>query len=240
MQAGKPVVFLEQNVYDPVGVRIDRYWDSVEQGPGFGVPFDMVDSGFRTHYGWENTQRDYETVFMAMVDEALERPAGAAIEAYYQRSDRDVTVNTRITNLSGLTLDYNTNGATAHAMVYERTPVVHTNRFVRAALPLAVRHLEPGATMDLDFFLETVPVQYWDRAAVVVLLDYRPDPAGSTRWESLQAAVAVEGTPPTATPDWTATSTATDTPRVTPTPSITPTPFEVRFRAYLPQTLCRN
>ena len=56
---------------------------------------------------------------------------------------------------------------------------------------------------------------------VLVLVDYRPDP-GAIRFESLQAAHAVEGIPATITPTPTRSPTATRTPTPSPTTVVVP------------------
>lgn len=194
--AGLPVVFLEQDVYRPHGVRLDRFHDAWGSS-ACGVPWVIVDSGFGVTCGRET---DYEVAYGRMIDEALERPALAEVEAWYERSDDDVIVRARVTNRTGGTLSF-ANWAVVNAIVWERAHVVHTDRIVRAASQAELtRDLPDDASETVSIVLADVPVVYWDRAEVLVIFDYRPEPT-EARFESLQAAVALRGMPsPTPSP----------------------------------------
>ncbi len=230
--AGKNTLFLEHYVDDSVGNRLDRWWDAYDGGPGLGVPLIIVDSGFRMSYGWE----DFRDKYTSMVDDALTRPAGAEIYAGYGRSGNTVYITANITNWSGVPLGLD-NYATVNALVYERSRVIHTGRFVRAATSQAITaNLWHGHTATFYLTVENVPVEEWRMASVLVLLDYRPDPA-STTFDMLQATIASHGAPPTRVPDPTATQRPTSRPTatlsvtVTPGPSPTPRPI---LPAYVP------
>jgi len=207
----KPVLFLEHNVDSPQGNRQDRWYDAY---PGDAyVPMAMVDSGFRASSGWV----DFEPVYRSMVNDALERPAGADVHAWYERSDNDLSVTARVTNWSGSTLS-DANKAAVNVLVYEDNKVIHTERFVRAAEWIDITSpLLPGETGTYVVELVDVKDAQWHLAHVIVLVDYRPDP-GSMAYDMLQAAEATPGVPPTATPTTTITPTPEGT--LTPTPTI--------------------
>jgi hypothetical protein len=178
-------------------------------------------------YGWE----DFRQKYTSMVDAALLRPAGAEIYAGYGRSGNNVQITAHVVNRSGGPLGRG-NYATVNAVVYELSRVIHTGRFVRAATSQAIAtDLWHGQTATYYLSLKDVPVLEWRAARVVVMLDYRPDP-GSTKFDMLQAAEAVHGSPPTAIPEPTVTPRPTHTPSptlsatVTTGPSPTPVPLD--------------
>ena len=232
LRAGKSVPFLEHNVDATVGNRYDR-WTAAYGGSApadTGVPLDIVDSGYRASYGWV----DFRTEYRAMVEAALERPAGAEIYAGYTREADNIELTAAVTNRSGTTLNL-WNSATLHVLVWERAAVIHTERFVRAGTAGAISaDLPDGQTATFRLRLEDVPVTQWQMASVLVLLDYRPD-QGSTKYDMLQAVVAVEGAVPTRTPIPTITPTRTATPTPTPGPSPTPTEPLPGTPIYLPR-----
>jgi hypothetical protein len=193
----------------------------------------MIDSGWRYTCGPE----DFHSVYSNLVNQALQHPAGADLNGVFIRTGNHLDVWLEVTNWSGKTLGP-VNNATANVLVVERTKVVHTTRFVRAAGDTAFPlDLAPGATGIYRVQLDNVAVGRWDRVFVVVLVDYRPD-IGSPHYEALQAAIAEEALPsptptvpatvaptatPTASPPATATETATATPTSTDTAEPTPT-----------------
>jgi hypothetical protein len=184
-RADKPVLFLEQNANKPLGNRIDRFWAAVQNQSTGGVPYVIVDSGHQVMSGWAAFVAEYRY----LVNQELLRPAGAAISTQYERSGNNIDVTARVTNLSGATLSPD-NDATLNVLVFERTRVIHTNRFVRAVDDIPVRPaLADGATATYNLPLDDVPVEQWGRSEVVVMLDYQPDgPNG--KYDMLQAAVA--------------------------------------------------
>ena len=213
------MLFLEHDVQRPEGNRIDRWHAAHDVRRDCGVPFVMIDSGWR----WTCGQEDFTSVYRSLVNQALQHPAGADVLGYYLRSGNNLDVWMQVTNRSGTTLGP-ANAATANVIVFERTKVIHTERFVRAAAssPLT-SDLPHGGMGSYRVQLTNLPMGQWDRAVIVVLLDYRPDPS-SRRFEAVQAAIAVEVPPASPTPPFTATPTPTDTPAVTPTPLPTETP----------------
>jgi hypothetical protein len=219
-QARDPVLFLEHNVNSPPGNRIDRWRAAADPRRTCYVPLVLIDGGWRHTCG----QEDFRAVYASLVNQALQRPAGADITAHFTRAGNHLDVWARVANGSGVPLG-RANDATVNVLVVERTRVVHTLRFVRAAASIALPlDLAPGLTGTYRVQLDNVPVARWDRAFVVVLVDYRPD-AAATRYEALQSAIAVEPPPPSPTPPPTATSAATMTPTVTAMPTRTATPL---------------
>jgi uncharacterized repeat protein (TIGR01451 family) len=192
--AGQPALFLEQNVDQPLGSRINRWW-AAHGGGSASLPLSMVDSGHQITSGYTDATSTYNT-YKAMVDAALARPALAEIEAHSQRSGDRLHFDVQLTNRSGVTLS-SSNSATVHAIVYEEhTPldpnVDHiTGRIVRAAVSTGISPALPdGATATLA--LETAELNNvvdWDKVHTLVLADYRPG-GTSGAYDMLQAAVA--------------------------------------------------
>jgi hypothetical protein len=207
-----PVVVLEHNAAYPTGVRLERWRDAFGGQTPFGVPWVMVDSGFQARGGYEN----FEPLYRAMIDAALERPPAAELSAWYERmGSSGLRVFVDVTNRSGTPWTEEQRAA-VNVIVYELRRVQHTSRFVRASDARPVGVLADGATAAAQFALSNVPVTDWTRALVLVLVELRPNPSLTT-YEALQAAHAVERPPVVDT----ATATPTETPM--PTPTLTPT-----------------
>lgn len=178
------MLFLEHDVYHPAGDRLERWYDA-EGGRSCGVPWVIIDSGFRVTCGRQN----FAIVYRHLVDEALANPPTADVRATYELSDSNVVITAEVTNWSGLALGA-TNHGTVNALVFERLKVVHTERFMRAGTQKdIVPDLPHGQTGTYVLTLRDVPVADWARSTVIVLVDYRPT-ADVTRYEALQAAIA--------------------------------------------------
>ncbi len=163
------MVFLEHAVDDAPSSRISRWWAAYGQGGSVSLPLVMVDSGYR----WSNGPVSYASVYRAMVDAALTRPAEAALAVTRERRGSTLELEVRVTNLADVTLQPS-NSATVHAIAYEETHVADTDRYVRATDSVAVGTLAPGESADYSLRL-TLPADVaWDRVHSVVLVDYRP------------------------------------------------------------------
>jgi hypothetical protein len=187
--AGQPVLFLEQDVDNPVGARYGRWWAAHGYSGSVTLPLVMVDSGQQISNGSE----DFYGVYSAMVDTALARPPRAEITAYHERTGDTLTIYGALTNLSGEPLSWAANAATLHALIYEEAPIGATNRFVHAApwSPIDTV-LAPGAMMTFTLSATLSGVN-WENVHAVALADYRP---GDAAYDTLQAAVTQ---PPTLT-----------------------------------------
>jgi uncharacterized repeat protein (TIGR01451 family) len=191
--AGETVVFLEQNVDNPLGSRVDRWWAAYGGGGSVYLPLNMVDSGQYISNSYLGSSA--HDTYKAMVDAELARPAQAEVVALAQRVGNSFHFEGQLTNLSGVTLSSG-NSATVHAIVYEEhTPVDlnvdHiTGRIVRAAVSGPISSLAHGATT--SFVLDTAELSSivdWDKVHTVVLVDYRPGgPSGA--YDMLQATSA--------------------------------------------------
>ncbi len=190
--ADQPVVFLEQDVDQPLGNRIGRWW-AAHGGGSVSLPLVMVDSGQQFSNGYLGSSA--HDTYKAMVDTALARPPQAEITASSQRIANRVHFDIKLTNLSGVTLS-SSNAAAVHAIVYEEhTPVDPsvdhiTRRIVRAVVSTNLSTpLAHSATT--TFTLETGElsnVVEWSKVHTLVLADYRP--AGSAAYDMLQATSA--------------------------------------------------
>jgi hypothetical protein len=235
--AGHSVIFLEHDVDSPDMGRLQRWAASGGSGV-IPLPYVMTDSGYRWSYGPEG----YRSVYARMVDQSLERRAEASIEAHFERSDNSLLVQVDVVNESGDSLG-TFNDGTVWAIVYEEKRVFHTGRFVRgfASEPIAPV-LRPDQRGSYELSLSELPVDDWDNAHVVALVDFIANTDGG--YEMLQAAEAAEGIP-TATPTR-ATATASPAP-ATPSPAAattaspgataTPEGTPVYRDAYLPRVL---
>lgn len=180
--ADRPVLFLEQDVDNPLGGRDARWWAGYGGSTTVFLPVAMVDSGHQVTNGNE----DFQTVYSAMVDTALLRPALARLEVDREQVGNVLDFSIELTNLSGVTLDSD-NGATVYAMVYEDLGKATSSRIVKAVALIPITGLEDGET-------ETFSLQValtdpgWANLPAVVFTEYRP--MGSTgAWDMLQAVV---------------------------------------------------
>lgn len=215
-EAGRPVVFIEYASSDTMGNRLDRWYQACPDWRRCYLPLELVDSGWR----WSCGPKNHRAIYLGLVQEALGNPAGADLTAHYARSGRTVDVHVQVMNRSGRALGPD-NQAALIVIVYEKVKVMNTSRFARAAIEVPLEApLPDGSQGNYRIELPAPAVARWDRAVVVALLDYRPDPS-SERRESLQAAIATEGLPATATPRISPTTPATAT--VTPSPTATAT-----------------
>jgi hypothetical protein len=187
--AGQPVVFLEQDVDNPLGNRYNRWWAAYGGGGSVTLPLVMVESGHQISSG----HVDFYNTYKAMVDVELARPALVEIVAHSQRSGDTLQFDIQLKNLSGVPLSTFSNGATVHAIVYEDAHVGLTDRIVRAAVSTGIYpELAHGATM--TFTLETgLSGVNWDKIHPLVLADYRPG-GTSGAYDMLQAAFALTQT----------------------------------------------
>lgn len=191
LRRGESVLFLEQNDYEPVGNRIDRFWNAYG-GTSASVPKVVIDSGYRVASGH---QPDYRVAYRKLINEALERPPKADVSATYQVEGNTALVTVQVTNYSEQVLG-ELNFAAVTAIVYQNARIVHTHRFVRAAVELPIRSpLAVGATATYRLRAEIDPTVPWDQCRIVALVDYQPDLA-SSRYDMLQAALAVPSTLP--------------------------------------------
>lgn len=193
--SGAPAVFLEQDLNRPVGVRLDRF-DAAVGTQVCAVPWVIVDSG----WGHSCGRVDYANEYRRMVTEALSQPPLAELEGSYVRIGDDLRVDVRLTNRTGRTLSFSS-WTTVNVIVYERVRVIYTTRTVRGATQTDLDgNLIDGATASLHLIVPNVPVEDWDKAHVIALADYRPEPT-QARFVSLQAVELHEpGPPPTAPP----------------------------------------
>ena len=218
-QAGRPVVFIEYPSTEYMGNRLDRWYEACTDWQSCYLPIELVDSGWR----WSCGPKDHRAVYIGLVDEALANPAGADLTASFNRVGMNVEVRIQAVNHIGSALGPD-NDASLVVIVYERVKVMNTSRFARAAVEVPLdAPLADGARGDYQVQLWAPMVDSWDRAVVVALLDYRPNPA-SERHESLQAAIATEDLPASATPSPSPTPPATATVSPSPTATVTPGP----------------
>jgi hypothetical protein len=184
--AGQPVVFLEQNVDNALGSRLNRWWAAFDWSRPTTLPLVMASSGHRI----SNGRVDFYNTYKAMVEAELARPPQADIQATYRRSGSKFQVEVRVKNLSGVTLSASANSATVHVLVYEETDVGLTGRFVRAAVSTGISPgLAHGATASFNLETPALSGVNWARLHVIALVDYRP--AGmSGPYDMLQAANA--------------------------------------------------
>ena len=146
-RAGKPVVFLEQNVDTPLdSSRKNRWWRSYlawgGNPSGAALPWTMTDSGYNTLEGYGSAAA-FNYYSQLMIADSLARPPQADISAQVQRVGNSYHFDVEVTNLSGVTLSPS-NEATVYAIVYETGSPDYvtqlTSRFVQAVFS-AVRNM---------------------------------------------------------------------------------------------------
>jgi hypothetical protein len=184
--AGKPVVFLEQDVDSPIGKRFDRWWAAYTGGGTAYLPLVMVDSGYQISSG---SQTDFGAAYRKLVDAELPRQPQAEIEAYTRKFGARMRVYARLRNTAGTALSAAGNKAALHALVWEDRRVGVTARIVRAAPWVGV---SPEVAPEGEFTatLETSDLAgvNWNALHTVVVADYLPGPAPA--YDMLQGALA--------------------------------------------------
>lgn len=184
--AGKQVLFLEQDVDFSKGKRQDRWWASYSGPSTVYLPLVMVDSGHQISSG---SQSDFKAAYRKLVDAELARPPQAELEAYARQVGARMRIYARLKNTAGTTLSSAGNGATLHALVWEDKPVGVTSRFVRAAPWTAIsREVAPEAEYTATLETPDLAGVSWSSIHAVALADYRP--GGGTAYDMLQGALA--------------------------------------------------
>ncbi len=213
-RAHKPVVLLEidlDNMDTTLSRRRNMWFAARAGGNSAQTPLIMVDSGFK----WSEGSVEFERVYKQLIDQALARPPVVQVDATYQRSGNSADVTARVTNWGEDTVGAG-DGATVTAILYEDKKVLHTSRSVRAAIAGGIGSpLAYGETGSYRLTLPDTSGVNWSRAHIAVVVDHRSGRGNA--YDALQAALAVEGLPPTATQ----TPAPTDTP--TPPPTDVPT-----------------
>jgi hypothetical protein len=197
--AGKPVVFLEQNVDLPKGKRLDRWW-AAYSGPGtVYLPLVMVDSGHQISSG---SQNDFKVAYRKLVDAELARPPQAEVEAYTRRVGSRMRLYARLRNTAGLALSASGNDAALHALVWEDRHVGVTDRIVRAAPWTGIsQEVAPGGEYTATLETPDLSGVNWDALHAVVLADCRPGsgPAYDMLQGTMAEPVALAAEPQTVT-----------------------------------------
>ncbi len=184
--SNKPVVFLEHDIDDAAVMRYNRWWNAYTGTGSAVLPFVMLDSGQQISNGWV----DFYKIYKSMVENEINRPAKGEITAYAWREADKVIFSITVTNHSDETLDYYTNGATVHALVYEDSDDGVTSRIVRGdASEYILTGVPPGSSA--IYMLETSELigVDWEKLHYIALVDYRP--GGAPRpFDILQATTA--------------------------------------------------
>ena len=149
------------------------------------LPLVMVDSGQSVSNGYLNFQAEYS----AMVNTSLARSPKGQLSAYYNRVNNVVYYQVQVTNQSGTVLNYNTNGASVSAILYEDARVQLTNRFARGVSEGSITNLANGASAVYNLQVTAPAGVNWNKMHYLTLADYRPGGA-SGAYDQLQAAIA--------------------------------------------------
>lgn len=216
-RAKKPVFMLEVDL-DKMDTTLSRRRNMWFAARGAGnsaqTPLVMIDSGFK----WAEGAVQFEQVYKQHIDDALARPPVVQVNAWFQRSGNTVDVTAKVTNWGEDTVG-GSDGATVTAILYEDWQILHTHRSVRAAVAGGIGSpLAYGETGSYRLQFADISGFAWSRVNVVVVVDHRSGVGNA--FDALQAALAVEGVPPTATPQPTDPPTPTEVP---PEPTALPT-----------------
>jgi hypothetical protein len=228
----RPVVFLQYDKDSPHAThRLDRFlaaW-AIDKRPAEAspdTPHTMVDSGRSISYG----ERDYERDYRSMIDDEIDRAAGAVVHARRQMPNTTtLVVDVQVTNVTTESLHTPTNGATVHIVVYDGTKALKTGTDIQGTARATFDDpLPQGSTRQFSFTFDALRAASLSRSEAMAMVDYQPA-GGQGRWDMLQAAVATTGelpSAPTEAPPPTAATTATATrrPTLTATPRVTPAP----------------
>ncbi len=188
--AGKPVVFMEQNVTNPLGGRKGRFWIAWGYNNPAGYPYAMVDSGQKVSVAFPiKDPAAGKAKYKAMVDAELLRPPKAEVSAMYTRSGNHLSVKVTVKNLSGVTLS-TSNHASVVILVYEDIKVGVSSRYVRSAVTKALStSLANGATASYTLVTPDMTVANWSKLHTIALAEYQPNGTAKA-YDMLQAAIA--------------------------------------------------
>jgi hypothetical protein len=175
-----PVVIVQHDVDAPLAGRLDRWLAAYTSSGTIYLPLAMVDSGHDISNGPES----YATVYAAMIDTALPRPASAAMAVQAAVDGPLLVLDVRLTNRSGTTLSA-ANGATLTALVYNQPIAAGAVPRVAAAAVAPITTLADGASADQRLEVPLVGLVL-DRVRWVVIADYRPGGANGP-FDTLQA-----------------------------------------------------
>ena len=162
------MLFLEQDVDDPVGNRRDR-WFLGHGNPGtVYLPLVMVDSGHRVSSGEQN----YRAIYALMVDAALRRPATAIMTVDAEPAGGVMRFDVRLTNKSGDTLSAS-NQATLNALIWEEPNNASEVPIVSHAGSTTITTLADGSTGEYSLEVAVSGLNA-NRIRWVVIADYQP------------------------------------------------------------------
>lgn len=213
---GKKTIFLEHDIDNRAAVRNTLWWTASGKSGSQTTPFNTVDSGYK----YANGSVDFQKIYSEMVDAALKNPPGADVSAYYTRRKDTFYIHVDVTNNLRTALGYD-NDARIDVILYEDTQVIHVDHFVRQIYRQPIDEDIPrGGTASYEIAMSVDPASRtnYSKAHILVILDYKPE--GSRAYNSVQAAMGVEGLPsPTLPP----TEVPTDEPTATQVPTEVPT-----------------
>ena len=174
------VIFIDQDVDQPVGNRLDRWFAGYGLPGTVYLPLAMVDSGDTVRSGSE----DYHTAYSAMVDEAMGRAPTGRMTATGALSGSLVRFDVQLTNTSGTTLSA-ANGAALTALLWDEPVGSSIVPVVGAAGSVSIPTLEDGETGSYSF---EVPIGSVSPARLrwVVLAEAQP-PGSTGAYDMLQA-----------------------------------------------------
>ncbi|MCA1733328.1 MAG: hypothetical protein LC732_06960, partial [Acidobacteria bacterium] len=168
------------------GTRVKRFFDSFSGCVpcGIALPLVVVGSGFDVAEG----PVEYAVRYRSMLEAELARPPGAAIQAWSRRSGNGLTVYATVKNTGATPLPA-ASKPTVWLLIWEDTRIGLTNTFMRGTQSeLLSGDLAQGESRNVTFNVAWLNPSDWERVQSAVLLETQP--AGGTRWDMLQAAVA--------------------------------------------------
>lgn len=174
------VIFLEQDVDQPIGNRLDRWFAGYGLPGTVYLPLVMVDSGNTVRSGVE----DYHAAYSSMVDDAMDRAPAAQMTAAGTLSGSLMRFDVQVTNMSGTTLSA-ANGATLVALLWAESTGSSSVPLVRAAGSAQISTLADGQTGSYTFEVPIGSINP-DRLHWVVLAEARP-PGSTGAYDMLQA-----------------------------------------------------
>lgn len=174
------MLILEEDVDDPPGNRLDRWFAAYATPGDVYLPLVMVDSGDRI----DNGNANFAHVYRGMIDDALLRPWSAAMTVSSSSSASTLSFDIELTNRSGVTLS-SANDATVIALVWEEPTSPGELPVVAASGQTPISTLEHGATATIDLEVDVTGLSA-ARIRWVVIAEFRP-PDSDTAFKTLHA-----------------------------------------------------
>ena len=162
------MIIVEHDVDATLAGRLDLWFDAYGLPGTVYLPLVMVDSGHQISNGSE----DFGAVYSDMIDDALQRPAGADMAVDTERSGSVLRFDVGLVNHSGTTLSAG-NEATLTALIWREPIDPNALPYVVAGGTTAITSLADGDTTEITFEVSAGSLDPTSTRWVVIA-HYRP------------------------------------------------------------------